>query len=706
MLRHERRSGGLLRSTGSSNALPAIGIWSALLAATLAFAPVADAACNVTVIAAGASSGGAWIGNVWTPSAGGSTVLASEVETHLGSGATSITTTCGAGTDAGDIVVNAAVTWADNTLTLSAANDITIEAELHGTGTASLVLEYGQGSTAAGNTSIYRIDVPAVLPANPDAPTTTPHFTTKRGSDGVPAGRAVPDCPVVSRGGVISRGCSFQEDADLAALVIRYGTVVIDGAEDTSIWIRVDGRNLFGQSLLNGTYFPYAWSCLGGQGTLMYPNNRLQADYFDTNGTITNLAGLESVTTTTRACKAWPDGPVLPFFASSDFPNGYYVRFVPDPDETGVAYQIMPMLFADEPTGNTSYVVVDYIVNVQADTPDAFTFVDQTGVPVSTVRESNAVAVSGLANPATVSVTGGEYEINGDGNWLTADGSVANGDQVRVRHTTSASYLTATDTTLTIAGVSDTFTSTTGPAPVAGSCGAAAGFATAFMPTSGLCSSGSASLMAAASPWRWTCAGSEGGPDAACIAPNQPLPGGRGVGRATISGGTWVVDLQNSAGFIPTSGAPKSPPDLPAGQIFPYDLFDFTLVGGAAGTSATITITYPGPVPSNARYWKYGPTASDPTPHWYVVPNVVFSGNTATLTIVDGGLGDDDRTANSVIVDQGGPGVGAFAAPALSTWGFVLAAGVLALIAGAAGRRRESRAASRSGVARRSVSAD
>ncbi|HKB69837.1 MAG TPA: hypothetical protein VKH46_03275, partial [Thermoanaerobaculia bacterium] len=37
----------------------------------------------------------------------------------------------------------------------------------------------------------------------------------------------------------------------------------------------------------------------------------------------------------------------------------------------------------------------------------------------------------------------------------------ANGDSVRARHTSSASFLTPIDTTVTIGGLSDTFTSTT-----------------------------------------------------------------------------------------------------------------------------------------------------------------------------------------------------------------------------------------------------
>lgn len=93
-------------------------------------------------------------------------------------------------------------------------------------------------------------------------------------------------------------------------------------------------------------------------------------------------------------------------------------------------------------------------------TPDAFTFTDQTNVALSTLTESNAITVSGITAAAAISVTGGEYQING-GSWVTSSGTVSNGDSVKVRHTSSASNSTATNTTLTIGGVSDTFTTTT-----------------------------------------------------------------------------------------------------------------------------------------------------------------------------------------------------------------------------------------------------
>jgi hypothetical protein len=92
--------------------------------------------------------------------------------------------------------------------------------------------------------------------------------------------------------------------------------------------------------------------------------------------------------------------------------------------------------------------------------PDAFTFTDQTGVEPSTVTASAAITTAGLTGSAVVTVTGGEYRKNG-GSWTSSAGTAVNGDQFEARHTSSASYSTATNTVLTIGGVSDTFTSTT-----------------------------------------------------------------------------------------------------------------------------------------------------------------------------------------------------------------------------------------------------
>ncbi|MFA5628590.1 MAG: IPTL-CTERM sorting domain-containing protein, partial [Thiohalomonadaceae bacterium] len=63
------------------------------------------------------------------------------------------------------------------------------------------------------------------------------------------------------------------------------------------------------------------------------------------------------------------------------------------------------------------------------------------------------------------------------------------------------------------------------------------------------------------------------------------------------------------------------------------------------------------------------------------------------FSITDGGLGDDDLTANGIIVDQGGPGVpgggGAAPIPTLSEWALILLAGMMGLFGVSAMRQRK-----------------
>jgi hypothetical protein len=93
-------------------------------------------------------------------------------------------------------------------------------------------------------------------------------------------------------------------------------------------------------------------------------------------------------------------------------------------------------------------------------TPNAFTFTDATNVALSTLTESNAITVSGIDAPATMTITGGQYQING-GAWASSSTTVVATNTVKVRGTSSASNSTAVNVTLTIGGVSDTFTITT-----------------------------------------------------------------------------------------------------------------------------------------------------------------------------------------------------------------------------------------------------
>jgi len=69
-----------------------------------------------------------------------------------------------------------------------------------------------------------------------------------------------------------------------------------------------------------------------------------------------------------------------------------------------------------------------------------------------------------------------------------------------------------------------------------------------------------------------------------------------------------------------------------------------------------LPLAFPHNTPAGTEYWKYGPTADDPPPHWYQIPVSDDDGDhIIVITLTDGGIGDDDLTANGVIVDDGGP---------------------------------------------------
>ena len=130
------------------------------------------------------------------------------------------------------------------------------------------------------------------------------------------------------------------------------------------------------------------------------------------------------------------------------------------------------------------------------------------------------------------------------------------------------------------------------------------------------------------------------------------LPTSTGSGVACLTAGTGTLtDVSTvSESSLPSTGKPDF--------IFPDGFFSFKVTGLKPGDATTVTITLPSAVPVGTQYWKYGPTPTDATNHWYQLPMGDDNGdNVITITLVDGGLGDGDLTANGVIVDPGGPGV-------------------------------------------------
>ena len=110
----------------------------------------------------------------------------------------------------------------------------------------------------------------------------------------------------------------------------------------------------------------------------------------------------------------------------------------------------------------------DVLQSARDDVPDQFTFTAQTNVALSTIFTSNTITVSGIDPVSSISITGGSYSING-GSYTSADGIVNNGDTVTVQLTSSGSNSTATNATLTIGGVSGTFSVTTQATPISDS---------------------------------------------------------------------------------------------------------------------------------------------------------------------------------------------------------------------------------------------
>jgi hypothetical protein len=97
----------------------------------------------------------------------------------------------------------------------------------------------------------------------------------------------------------------------------------------------------------------------------------------------------------------------------------------------------------------------------------------------------------------------------------------------------------------------------------------------------------------------------------------------------------------------------------PSDVEFIYGFFEFTIEG--VGVATTVTLYLPVGETFDT-YYKYGPTLNNTNNHWYEFlydgqTGAEISGNVITLHFLDGMRGDDDLTANGIIVDLGAPAV-------------------------------------------------
>jgi parallel beta-helix repeat protein len=124
--------------------------------------------------------------------------------------------------------------------------------------------------------------------------------------------------------------------------------------------------------------------------------------------------------------------------------------------------------------------------------------------------------------------------------------------------------------------------------------------------------------------------------------------------------GSGIAELESDSGILENAAAVAEsslPTEGKPAINFPHGFFSFTITNIIPGQTVSLTITLPSNIASDSEYWKYGHTPGDPTPHWYEIPMSFVEGSRdkITITLVDGGLGDDDLTANGEIVDAGGP---------------------------------------------------
>jgi hypothetical protein len=104
-----------------------------------------------------------------------------------------------------------------------------------------------------------------------------------------------------------------------------------------------------------------------------------------------------------------------------------------------------------------------------------------------------------------------------------------------------------------------------------------------------------------------------------------------------------------------------SPDDAPAYLSFPFGHFDLAAYSLELGAATTLTLFLP-PWETVNTYYKFGPTPENPSAHWY---EFLFDGTTGAeilsdrvvLQFVDGQRGDDDLSANGVIVDPSTPAI-------------------------------------------------
>jgi hypothetical protein len=122
-------------------------------------------------------------------------------------------------------------------------------------------------------------------------------------------------------------------------------------------------------------------------------------------------------------------------------------------------------LFGDTVPERVRFLALNHVLTftksidstVTADfTPDIFSFTDMTYQSLDTAVLSNFITISNITIPTIISITGGEYSING-GSWTNTTGTITNGQRVQVKIITPSRYNSIATAMLSIGGISAAF---------------------------------------------------------------------------------------------------------------------------------------------------------------------------------------------------------------------------------------------------------
>jgi hypothetical protein len=251
-------------------------------------------------------------------------------------------------------------------------------------------------------------------------------------------------------------------------------------------------------------------------------------------------------------------------------------------------------------------------------TPNPFSFISAASRPLAVDAFSNEIVITGINAPAPVTLVNGLMSVNG-GAFGPAPATIVNGTAIRLRHTTASASFANAVSTLTIGGVTGTFTSTTGdgdPDVIAFPTNVVANPATlvsspCFAPVTGFSVSSLVSIVggeyaiAGSNATNFTSAPGRISPgDQICVRLTSS-PAANGTASTTVTIGATAstftprtLDFAPDAfTFTPVTNAPKNSPQvsnvitiagLEPGQAFPFNVTngEWAFVGGGFSTGS------------------------------------------------------------------------------------------------------------------------